>query len=76
MARALRAATAEASGVLQARALARIGGSSELPLVGVKPTEEKDDHERQEHGHAEQDLPRDTKDGVESSRHHIVVDQV
>jgi hypothetical protein len=61
---------------LQARALARIGGSSELVLVGVKPTEDNEGHERQERGHAEQDLPRDTRDGFESSRHHIVVDQV
>jgi hypothetical protein len=68
MARTLLAATEETSGILQAGALARIGGSSEAFLVGEEKTEENDEHEPQERGRGEQDLLHGTRHRVESSR--------
>jgi hypothetical protein len=61
MARTLLAATVEAAGVLQAVALARIGGSAEAVLVSVKEAEESGDREPKERGHDEQDLPHGTQ---------------
>jgi hypothetical protein len=60
MARTQFAAIVETSGILQAVALARIGGSSEALLVGVGRIEEDDDHEAQEQRHDEQGLLQDT----------------
>jgi hypothetical protein len=51
----------EASGILQAVALTRIGGGSEASLVGVTRIDEDDDHEPQERGHDEQDLSYDAR---------------
>jgi hypothetical protein len=59
MARTLFAATVETTGVLQAIALARIGGGAEAILVGMKEAEESGDREAQERGSDEEELFHD-----------------
>lgn len=68
MARTLLATIVDASGILYAVVLARIGGSSEALLVGVPRPQENDDHEPQERGHHEQDHLQDTRHGLRGLR--------
>ncbi len=59
MTRTLAAATIDAPGILDAGALARIGGSFESLLIGVIRPLKKDDHKAHQRGNDKQDFFHD-----------------